>query len=157
MFILLDIDGVLVTEPAWKKVEIAADGFMVFNERSAKNLAEILLKSNASVILTTTHRINYQLDKWMEIFAARGITIKSISKLNNTGSITLMKSRAIEIEEWVNLQGPKIEYIIIDDDASLNSLPEHIKQRCVITRSTIGIDEEAKQKALQLIGEIKII
>ncbi|MBD1367086.1 hypothetical protein IDJ77_24965 [Mucilaginibacter sp. ZT4R22] len=153
MFILLDIDGVLVTEPAWKKVEIAVDGFMVFNEKSARNLAEILVKSNASVILTTTHRINYQLDKWIEIFAARGITIKSISKLNNIESIALMQSRAVEIQDWVYLQGENVEYLIIDDDPSLNSLPEHIKERCVITKSTVGFDDDAKQKALQLIGE----
>ncbi|TFF34429.1 HAD domain-containing protein [Mucilaginibacter psychrotolerans] len=152
MFILLDIDGVMVTEPAWKKVEIAADGFMVFNEKSAKNLAEILISSDASVVLTTTHRINYPLDKWLQIFAARGITIKSISKLNNIGSVALMQSRAVEIQDWVNLQDKKTEYLIIDDDASLNTLPEHIKARCVITKSTAGFDDEAKQKALQLIG-----
>ena len=38
MFVLLDIDGVLVTTPPWKSVELLSDGFMKFNETAVKNL-----------------------------------------------------------------------------------------------------------------------
>lgn len=39
---ILDIDGVLVTTPGWKRPEILADGFIKFNEKAVQNLANLL-------------------------------------------------------------------------------------------------------------------
>jgi hypothetical protein len=64
MVILLDLDGVLITTPAWRAVETESDGFFKFNERAAANLAVILTATNAAVVLTTSHRINYSLAQW---------------------------------------------------------------------------------------------
>lgn len=153
MTILLDMDGVLVTVPSWRKVEIGPDGFMLFNEKAAKNLADILSKTNASIVLTTTHRINYNIEKWLEILAVRGLKLESITKVNSVGSISLMGSRASEIEEWVNNNALE-NYVIIDDDLSIENLPESIKSRWVKTNPMIGIDEQAKQAVLQILGAV---
>ena len=153
MTILLDMDGVLVTVPSWRKVEIGTDGFMLFNEKAAKNLADILSKTNASIVLTTTHRINYNIERWLEILAARGLKLQCIAKVNSVNSIPLMGSRASEIERWVNDNNEE-NYVIIDDDLSIESLPESIKSRWVKTNPMIGIDEEAKQAVLQILGVV---
>ncbi|WPU92636.1 HAD domain-containing protein [Mucilaginibacter sabulilitoris] len=151
MVILLDIDGVLVTEPSWKKVEIGSDGFMLFNKQSAENLAFILSETNASVILTTTHRINFGLEKWIEIFTLRGINIRTISKLNDKKALADMSDRATEIKEWIGKNGNEENYVIVDDDTSINNLPSSIKKRWVVIKPSIGIDEEAKHQILDIL------
>ncbi|QEC78364.1 HAD domain-containing protein [Mucilaginibacter ginsenosidivorax] len=150
MVILLDIDGVLVTEPSWKKVEIGADGFMLFNKLSAQNLADILLLTGAEVVLASTHRINFAIERWLDIFKIRGVTINKLSKLNDKKSLTDMQDRGNEIQEWIHKNG-EVNYVIIDDDLSINNLPEAIKQKWVTIKPHIGIDIEAKQKALDIL------
>jgi sugar-specific transcriptional regulator TrmB len=154
MVILLDIDGVLVTKPSWEKVESGPDGFMLFNKGSAENLAFILSETNASVVLTTTHRINFDLEKWIEIFASRGINISAISKLNNKNSLAEMHDRGTEIKEWVDSNRDQQDYVIIDDDTSINNLPSAIKNRWVATKPFIGIDDEAKERVLAILQNI---
>jgi hypothetical protein len=151
MVILLDIDGVLETSPSWRKPEIGPDGFMLFNKHSAENLADILLKTSASVILTSTHRIIFSITEWLNIFQLRGLKIKSLFKLNDTVSISEMKDRGSEIKEWVDNFGHGVNYVIIDDDSSINALPQYIKDRWVKIDPARGVDEEAKQKILGLL------
>ncbi|WDF79348.1 HAD domain-containing protein [Mucilaginibacter sp. KACC 22773] len=150
MVILLDIDGVLVTEPSWKKVEIGADGFMLFNKQSAENLVDILSLTGADVVLSSTHRISFTIERWLEIFKIRGITISKLSKLNDRQSLSDMQDRGSEIQEWIHKNG-EANYVIIDDDLSINNLPNAIKQRWVTIKPYLGIDIEAKQKALDIL------
>jgi hypothetical protein len=42
------------------------------------------------------------------------------------------------------------EFVIIDDDKSLNDLPRDIKRRLVLTSSMIGLNEESTIKAIQV-------
>ena len=151
MVILLDIDGVLVTTPAWRKAEIEADGFLKFNEVASKNLARIINETNATIVLTTTHRITYSLEKWNAILNARGIYPSSISKINDKDSLRTMADRATEIKAWVDELDPSVKYVVIDDDTSINNLPAAIKNRWVLTKSMIGLDDTAAEKALVIL------
>ena len=153
MVILLDIDGVLVTTPAWRPVELQADGFLKFNEIASKNLAQIIAVTNASIILTSTHRINYSIKEWHKLLETRGIFPSSISKVDDKTAIAEMENRATEIRKWVENYQDKEAFVIIDDDLSINGLPEEIKDRCVLTKPMIGLDEEAKNKVLQILLE----
>ena len=150
MTILLDIDGVLVTTPSWKPTEQLSDGFMKFNEKATKNLNTLFEETNASIVLTTTHRINFDEDKWKEIFKMRGLDFAKISKLNDKTQISELLDRATEIKEWVEKSGYDENYIIIDDDLSINGLSENIKERWVMTKPLLGFDNEAMEKALSI-------
>jgi hypothetical protein len=150
--ILLDIDGVLVTTPPWKPTEQLSDGFMKFNETATKNLKVLFEEANASIVLTTTHRINFEEDKWKEIFKMRGLDFIKISKLNDKTQLFELLDRATEIKEWVEKYGQNKNYLIIDDDLSINGLPENIKERWVMTKPLLGFDGEALEKALTIIG-----
>ena len=99
MIILLDIDGVLVTTPAWRAVKLDTDGFLKFNEKAAGNLAKLISQTNASIVLTTTHRINYSIEQWKDIFKNRGINPSSISKVNQLKTLNNKVERAAEIKE----------------------------------------------------------
>lgn len=150
MIILLDIDGVLVTTPSWKQVEHLSDGFMKFSDVAVSNLAILYKETKASIVLTTTHRINYSESQWKEIFKLRGLNFETISKLNDKTEISQLLDRGAEIEDWVNNNLDK-NYVIIDDDLSINSLRESIKERWVSTKPLIGFDKESKDKALQIL------
>ncbi|QNA43065.1 HAD domain-containing protein [Lacibacter sediminis] len=151
MIILLDIDGVLVTTPSWRATEILADGFMKFNDNAATNLQRLIIETEADIVLTSTHRVNYSIETWKKIFRQRGILTNSIAKLNEKKSIETMLNRATEIKEWFDNGGHKYNFVIIDDDLSLNDLPVAIKSRCVITSPLIGLNEDATNNALKIL------
>lgn len=151
MFILLDIDGVLETTPSWRKPEIAEDGFMKLNTNAVNNLAKIIAATSAAIVLTTTHRINYNVDKWKEIFNSRGIFPAQISIINNKTTLAEMGRRSNEIEAWVTQQLPGTKFVVIDDDLSLNGLPHFIKNKCIITSSMIGLDEDGAKAAIGIL------
>jgi len=151
MTILLDIDGVLVTTPGWKQAEHLADGFMKFSETAVSNLAALYKETNAAIVLTTTHRINYSESQWKEIFKRRGLNFQTISKINDKTEISQLPDRATEIKEWTKSNSIDNNYVIIDDDLSINSLDDSIKERWVATKPLIGFDKEAKEKALLIL------
>jgi hypothetical protein len=151
MTILLDIDGVLVTTPTWRKTEFDVDGFLKFNERAGRNLFRIVNETNADIVLTSTHRINYPVEKWKIIFQSRGINPNSISLLNDVTTVSDMLDRAAEIKEWVEKQKGLTKYVVIDDDLSINGLPNSIKEKCVLTKPLIGLDEEAMYKVMSIL------
>ena len=130
MILLLDIDGVLETSPSWKQPEFLEDKFYKFNENSRKNFIEVINKINPEIILTTTHRINYNLTEWNKIFELRGINVSKISKINNAKKATDIKKRNVEIEEWF-LNNRTAEFLILDDDKILNELTDNLKNRWI--------------------------
>jgi hypothetical protein len=123
---------------------------MRFNKQSSSNLADVLAQTNAAVVLTTTHRISFTNEQWLAIFRLRGITINNVLKLNDKQSLAEMKDRGTEIENWAK-DNPNTNFVIMDDDPSINKLPEWIRQRWVSTKPFIGIDEEAKQNVLSIL------
>lgn len=151
MTILLDIDGVLVTTPSWRITEQHPDGFLKFNSKTEKNLIRLLSETNASIVLTTTHRITYSVEKWKEIFNNRGIPVQSIEKVNTRKAIDEMPDRCIEIMEWVDNFGADKRFVIIDDDLSINALSSDIKEKWVMTKPMIGLDQECTDKAIRIL------
>ncbi|MNE40745.1 hypothetical protein D3C80_1347840 [compost metagenome] len=154
MKILLDIDGVMVITPSWRIPELHFDGFLKFNEQAAKNLASIIDQTNAEIVLTTTHRISYSIDQWLEIFQARGINPVSVTKINDAENLSTMFIRSVEIKNWVDNGETDEKYVVIDDDLSINDLPDYIKDKCVLTKPMIGLDNEAMEKVLEILSRI---
>ena len=132
MVILLDLDGVLITTPAWRAVETEPDGFFKFNARATTNLAAVLAATNAAVVLTTSHRLKYSLAQWSAFFYARGLVPAAITKVNDRTTLPPAGSRAAEIVAWVAQPG-----------APAN--------RCVITKPLLGLDADAAQRALHIL------
>lgn len=79
MLILLDIDGVMVPANSWKKPEFHDDGFPMFSVQSIRALQKIISETHATILLTTSHKWVYSLQKWRDIFKSRGITASKIA------------------------------------------------------------------------------
>ena len=62
-----------------------------------------------------------------------------------------MPNRGIEIKEWADDFGTDKRFVIIDDDLSINALPSDIKEKWVMTKSMIGLDDECTDKAIRIL------
>lgn len=146
MKILLDIDGVMIPARSWQTYELSSDGFGMFNNRAVSFLNEIISScQNPEIILTTSHKHSFSLETWSELFINRGILPVTITRLDTD---SLKVSRKEEIYSWY-LKNQNENFIVIDDDKSLNSLDNNFKEEhLVLTKPTIGINRLATESAL---------
>jgi hypothetical protein len=150
--ILLDIDGVMVVEKPWKMPKILDDGFLEFTKESVDILNFLILKYDPEIILTTSHKHKYDINKWEEIFKTRGVNLKN-NKLSRLNTDTIKIGRLKEIQKWCN-DNPNENYIILDNDKSLYNLPENIKDNMIITNSFTGIKKHLLEDILNIINHI---
>lgn len=137
MAILLDIDGVMVKAKPWSPPPLMVDGFAIFDSISISALNDIITKSKSGIILTTSHKYSYTLEEWHEILERRGIIVYSLERLpKNVNKL----SRSEEIQNWFALNNKIENFVILDDDKSLNNLPKVLKDRLVLTKPLIGLN-----------------
>lgn len=138
MFILLDIDGVMVPLSPWKKIPLLEDGFPAFSAHSVRALNSLLSNPNDTIVIISSHRHRYSEEKWKSIFFHRGIkTNITISNVLNSG-----KKRIDEVMEWFKMNGSPEEFFLVDDDASLTELPVSMKKNWIKPFSGIGFTPE---------------
>lgn len=141
MKIFLDIDGVMVHANPQRKVDMAPDGFYQFNEIAIEILNCIIHNEEKDeLILSTSHRFRFGVIEWKKIFQRRGVDVEYISVLNIP--IGHRATRKTEILNWVKkCKYDSQEILIIDDDKSLNGLPENLKSRVVFTNPYTGLSK----------------
>jgi len=138
MLFFLDIDGVMIPAKSWISPELLNDGFPAFSAKATLTLKRLLIKDD-KIILTTSHKSKFDVEEWKNIFRARGISINNISCFPaNQDNLT----RKEEILNWFNVNQVNEDFVIIDDDKSLNELPAHLKKNLVQTSSHIGLTDE---------------
>jgi len=152
MLIYLDIDGVMVPANSWRKLEILADSFPDFSKLATKSLNRIIATANATIVLTTSHKHHYTLEEWKEIFKVRGIPVVEMHRLPEN---TSQSNRKDELLSWFDSYELTGNFIIIDDDKSLNALPDFYKNRLIQTSASVGLTEHLADEALELIARLK--
>jgi len=149
MLILLDIDGVMVSAKSWSVPEVLEDGFAMFISESVKALNQIIDGSNADILLTTSHKGRFSRDSWIRIFQDRGVNVNGLDIFpishNNL-------SRLEEITNWYSCGEAVEDFVIIDDDKSLNGLSKYLKTRLVLTKPLIGLNSSDVQKSLEILA-----
>lgn len=147
MIIYLDIDGVMLKANSWQKPDILDDGFMRFNKSAVNSLNNILEKTSAHIVLISSHRNRYSEEKWIKLFKSRGVNIDKISLLSETG-----ENRKSEILNHLGNNNIN-HFVIIDDDKSLNGLPNYLKDNLIQTFSGIGLTYELSKIAINKLLE----
>ena len=150
MLVFLDIDGVMVPAKSWKNPEILDDGFAVFSPKAVNALKKIIRETQAGLVLTTSHKSRYSLPDWVEIFAKRGIVISNLTKLSESLS---QLSRKQELLNALNGTNVDRNFIIIDDDLSLNDLPQNLKERLILTNGMVGLTDQLADKAITMLKD----
>ncbi|SEB15357.1 hypothetical protein SAMN05443550_112146 [Pedobacter hartonius] len=149
MYVLLDIDGVMVPAQSWKRPEFLQDGFPVFSLKSIQALQKIINKTDATLVLTTSHKSIYSISEWKDIFKLRGISVSALDRLTAND---LNLSRKEEILQWYNSGGHSDDQIvIIDDDKSLHALPFDMKQNLVMTSPMVRLTDELADDAISIL------
>jgi hypothetical protein len=137
MFVFLDIDGVMVPAKSWKSPELLNDGFPAFDLKAVRVLQSII-SADTTVMLTTSHKSRFTIQEWKKIFQKRGLQINRFKSLDD--NINCL-NRNDEVLNWFNLNNVSEEFIIIDDDKSLNALPSFLKERLILTSPLIGLTD----------------
>ena len=139
MLIFLDIDGVMAPAKSWQRPDILEDGFVDFSSKAVRVLQDVLAQNaDTTIVLTTSHKSRFSLSQWKLIFERRGLRVNKIQSLNDN---TDFQSRKVEILNWFDSNDIDEDFIIIDDDKSLNDLPTFYKDRLILTSSLVGLNE----------------
>jgi hypothetical protein len=154
VLIFLDIDGVMLSAASWKPVENLEDGFSAFSKRAVDCLNQLIQNTNASIVLTTSHKSRFTREQWNQIFLSRNMSVTIFDKLeDNSESL----NRKDEILNYLKAHQLIENYVIIDDDKSLNDLPHAIKQKLVLTSSIIGLTQENIETALGILNQNSLV
>lgn len=149
MLLFLDIDGVMVPAKGWKRPELLDDGFPAFSTRATSTLQNII-SEEVTVMLTTSHKSNFSIEEWKDIFKNRGIKIEKLKSLpENINNL----SRKDEIVNWFNINNKGEDFLIIDDDKSLNELPVFLKGNLIQTSPYIGLTEEHSEAIKSILNK----
>jgi len=136
--LILDLDGVLITNSSWKPDRIHSDGYSEFNESCVENLNRLLKLTEFDIWLSSTRRTAKTLTEFNLIFKNRGIN-KDI-----TGFLPVYadcKNRKEEVLKFIS-EFKATDFLIIDDDKSLNGLESGIKKHLISTELTKGFNTE---------------
>jgi hypothetical protein len=164
--IFLDIDGVLATS------EYLKDGQWALNPEKQKMLGEILAKTDAKIVLSSSWRYA-TLEKTKEHMQSEGflftdkligVTIRAYQWLERGTGIHLSIPRGVEIKQWIDTNihsnngkdwnrkklGKDFTYVILDDESDM--LLEH-KDNFIQTSSEFGISETNVKKAVEILNQ----
>jgi hypothetical protein len=147
--ILLDLDGVMITTPSWRKDYIDIDGYSQFNPQTVRNLNKLTSQVNAELWLISARRRGFTLEQFNTFFNFRKIE-KELS-----GMVPVYFEyipRIEELKSFLEVE-PVDNYLIIDDDTSLDGLED--KRFWVKTHPMIGFGEEKLNEALEKIKHWK--
>lgn len=149
--VLLDLDGVLIITPPWRQGEFGDDNFSLFENSIVENLNEFFACIEAEVWLISDRRKGYTLEQLNTFFKNRGVT-KEL-----TGLVSVYENGITRLEEMNRfLKENEIKnFLIIDDDASLQNMAEEQKSFLVKTNSLIGFNKEKLNEAINIINNWK--
>lgn len=147
MLLFLDIDGVMVQGSSWKTVENLSDGFYEFSPKAVIGLQDIISGTKASIVLTTSHKNRFTPKEWKTIFKNRGIEVPKVTKLQTR---KIYPNRKEEILTWCKRHKDVRDFVIIDDDKSLNGLPRELKDKLILTNSSIGLTQSDALQAIKM-------
>ena len=152
--IFLDFDGVMDTayydHVLSKEGLPASDDFgIIFDPESVRNLKEIIDKTGADIVVTSSWKdfMTYKdfLDMW-EYRKLPGFVT------DVTPTPTVRRNRGDEIDAWLAECDVDCEYVIIDDLDGGN-FNEHQIARLLVVNPFNGIDEEIKERAIALLNQ----
>ena len=146
--LILDLDGVLIINPSWKADKIHSDGYSEFNESCVENLNRLLTLAEFDIWLSSTRRTVKTLTEFNLIFKNRGIKKEIIGFLPKYSDC---KNRKEEVLKFI-AEFKASDFLIIDDDKSLNGLESEIKKKLILTELTKGFDLEKLKEATEKIN-----
>ena len=151
VYLFLDLDGVLITTPSWQSDKIDKDGYSQFNSKCIFKLNELLNTKKFQIWLSSSRRKGKTLEEFNKIFSNRKIDCEIYSFLPIYDDCVNRKDEILKFITERNI----VNFIILDDDKSLNSLEQEHKKNLILTDNMIGFTDKELRKALQIIEKRK--
>ena len=159
--IFLDVDGVLNSEDDLKvfREKNNITGTILYAEvedRPLKLLKELVEKSGAKIVVSSSWRIGCERSGRESVFGAR-LYEKLVKRLKDYGmdvyditpSLSGNRQRGDEIREWLQTCENDVEnFVILDDDADMC---EFVETNLVQTTYEHGLTDDSITKALQVL------
>ena len=146
-YLILDLDGVLITTPSWKPDPLNSDGYSDFQKSAVGNLNQLLDSAEFEIWLSSSRRTQKSLMEFNNIFANRGIN----QVINGfLPELPVKSSRLDEIQNFLGTLNSS-NYLIIDDDKTLGDLKPKQKNSWIQTEPLIGFNQEKLSEALRQI------
>jgi phosphoglycolate phosphatase-like HAD superfamily hydrolase len=138
--IFLDFDGVLNTPEEWGLRPMVR----ALNQQALDNLDELVKRSGAKVVVSSTWRQFYALDALQEFLRARGV--KCVGAFISVTPI-LYESRDKEIASWLNSHEDIKNFVIIDD----NGIGSMFNEKLILTDASVGLSADNVKEALDVL------
>lgn len=111
------------------------------------NLREIVEKTNAQIVISSTWRITHPVEQFLEMFKIYGWdNAPVIDKTERLG-----RRRGYEIQKYLNDHPEITSYVILDDNTDM--LDEQ-KEHFVKTDEKVGLTIKNANKAIDILGRI---
>lgn len=151
-YILLDIDGVMNTDPSWRKAELMPDGFLAFNNEAVGVLNSILYHEPGSVlVLVTSHRFKFTEKEWINILSNRNIRVAEVIVLPSNPQMTYTET----VVHWLQMQRLHhpfgMRFVILEDDKRLNELPSWAKSKLVLLDPLVGLRRQHLERSINVL------
>lgn len=108
--IFLDIDGVLTSNLLNKKINRSKSSYP-FAKECVKVLNEILRSDNSKIVLTSSWRTVFSVEKQCEIFVENGVIQMPYSQTEDLG----YENRSVEIRKYLTKNKNISNFLILDD------------------------------------------
>lgn len=152
--VFLDVDGVLNSQRVADRIgwgghfnesEEATHENVKWGQSLVDNLKEIVQKTGAQIVMSSTWRKFFSIEKFKEMFAVYNFNDAPVIDKTPGG----YRSRGMEIDEWLADNPHVKQYVILDDYDDF--LPEQA-QYYVETDPEVGLSEEDRDKAIQILN-----
>ena len=110
-------------------------------------LQRIVDATGAKVVVSSTWRLFNSLASLRATLAKAGFDGEVIGKTPQLGG-----PRGLEIQEWLNNNGPIESFVILDDDSDM----VHLKNKLVQTSFDDGLQDEHVEAAIKLLGVTEV-
>jgi len=122
--IFLDFDGVVVTTRSLIG-RVTPDGF----DPVAVKWIQMLLDSTGSeLVISISWRSNYDRRGMSELLIKNGFNKPSLH--SDWATLSLGRDRQAEIDDWLQRNGPRGNWLVLDDGIGLRDDLEHFVQTC---------------------------
>jgi len=159
--IFLDVDGVLNSDQVCFEIrmnDINQNGYggffggtvtpthalVCWGQELVDNLREIVEKTNAQIVISSTWRITHPVKQFIEMFKIYGWdNAPVIDKTEHLGT-----QRGYEISKWLERHSEVKQYVILDDNSDM--LKEQ-KDNFVQTDEKVGLSKQDVLKAIAIL------
>lgn len=153
--LFLDIDGVL---NKCMVVKITIDGLTheeVLEPKMINNLNKIVSETDCDIVISSSWRIPYSLDKLRQILSLNGFQysekIIDTTPRIKTGKMSKFVSRGHEIDKWIRDNNFNGVFVILDDNSDM----EHLKGNLIQTNTFEGLTSDITNRLIRKFNKTK--